>query len=136
VVYATIGVLAMREALGLGGTTTGPGGAMQNMGPQPQCRVLLIVLAAGLVGYALWNLVQGIMDPDQKGSDPDDILRRVGYVGSSVIHGGLAFIAAQSVPSSRHSPSSVRKIAWKTPWRRAPWLSNPHSTRSFSGWSD
>ena len=96
-VYATIGVLAMREALGLGGATTGPGGAMQSMGPQPQGGVLLIVLAAGLVGYALWKLVQGIMDPDQKGSDPDDILRRVGYVGSGVIHGGLAFIAAQSV---------------------------------------
>jgi hypothetical protein len=97
VVYATIGVLAMREALGLGGTTTGVGGAMRSMGPQPLGGVLLIVLAAGLVGYALWKLVQGIMDPDQKGYDPHGILRRFGYVGSGVIHGGLAFTAAQSV---------------------------------------
>src|SRR3712207_6830810 len=52
VVYATIGVLAMREALGLGGTTTGVGGAMRTMGPQPLGGVLLIVLAAGLAGYA------------------------------------------------------------------------------------
>ncbi len=97
VVYATIGVLAMREALGLGGATTGPGGAMRSMGPQPLGGVLLLILAAGLVGYALWKLVQGIMDPDQKGSRPHGILRRVGYVGSGVIHGGLAFTAAQSV---------------------------------------
>jgi hypothetical protein len=97
VVYATIGVLAMREALGLGGSTTGVGGAMRSMGPQPLETVLLIILAAGLAGYALWKLVQGIMDPDQKGSNPHGIVRRVGYVGSGVIHGGLAFTAAQSV---------------------------------------
>ena len=97
VVYATIGVLAMREALRLGGTTTGVGGAMRSMGPQPLGGLLLIVLAAGLAGYALWKLEQGIMDPDQKGSDPHGILRRVGFVGSGVVHGGLAFTAVQSV---------------------------------------
>jgi hypothetical protein len=58
---------------------------------------MLTLLAAGLAGYALWKLVQGIMDPDEKGSDAHGILRRIGYVGSGVIHGGLAFLAAQSV---------------------------------------
>jgi Domain of Unknown Function (DUF1206) len=97
VVYATIGVLAMREALGEGGSTSGPVGAMRSMGPNPLDGVLLLVLAAGLVGYAMWKLVQGITDPDDKGSDAHGILRRVGYVGSGVIHGGLAFTAAQSI---------------------------------------
>src|ERR687894_1007303 len=97
VVYATIGVLAMREALGEGGSTTGPVGAMRSMGPNPLDGVLLLVLAAGLVGYAMWKLVQGITDPDDKGSDAHGLLRRFGYVGSGVIHGGLAFTAAQSV---------------------------------------
>jgi hypothetical protein len=89
VVYLTIAVLAMREAVGLSGITTGPGDAMRSIGPQPLGGVLVVVLAAGLVGYALWKLVQGIMDPNQKGSDPHGILRRVGYAGSRVIHGGL-----------------------------------------------
>jgi hypothetical protein len=97
VVYATIGVLAMREALGEGGSTTGPVGAMRSIGPNPLDSVLLLVLAAGLVGYAMWKLVQGITDPDDKGSDPHGMLRRVGYVGSGLIHGGLAFTAAQSI---------------------------------------
>jgi hypothetical protein len=97
VVYATIGVLAMREALGEGGATTGPVGAMRSMGPNPLDGVLLLVLAAGLVGYAMWKLVQGITDPDDKGSDAHGLLRRVGYVGSGLIHGGLAFTAAQSI---------------------------------------
>ena len=97
VVYATIGVLAMREALGEGGSTTGPVGAMRGMGPNPMDGVLLLVLAAGLVGYAMWKLVQGITDPDDKGSGAHGLLRRVGYVGSGLIHGGLAFTAAQSI---------------------------------------
>ena len=97
VVYATIGVLAMREALGEGGSTTGPVGAMRSMGPNPLDGVLLLVLAAGLVGYAMWKLIQGITDPDDKGSDAHGLLRRVGYVGSGVIHCGLAFTAAQSI---------------------------------------
>jgi hypothetical protein len=97
VVYATIGVLAMREALGVGGATAGPVEAMRSMGPHPLDGVLLLVLAAGLLGYAAWKLVQGIMDPDDKGSGPHGLLRRVGYVGSGVIHGVLAFTAAQSI---------------------------------------
>jgi hypothetical protein len=97
VVYATIGVLAMREALGEGGSTTGPVGAMRSMGPNPLDGVLLLVLAAGLLGYAMWKLIQGITDPDDKGSDAHGLLRRVGYVGSGVIHCGLAFTAAQSI---------------------------------------
>ena len=97
VVYATIGVLALREDLGEGGATTGPIGAMRSIGPHPLDSVLLVVLAVGLVGYALWKLVQGIMDPDDKGSDAHGTLRRVGYVGSGLIHGGLAFTAAQSI---------------------------------------
>jgi len=97
VVYATIGVLAMREALGVGGATAGPVEAMRSMGPQHLDGVLLLVLAAGLLGYAAWKLVQGIMDPDDKGSDAHGILRRVGYVGSGLIHGVLAFTAAQSI---------------------------------------
>jgi hypothetical protein len=59
--------------------------------------VLLLVLAAGLVGYAMWKLVQGITDPDDKGSSAHGLLRRSGYVGSGLIHGGLAFTAAQSI---------------------------------------
>jgi hypothetical protein len=35
VVYLTIAVLAMREAVGLSGITTGPGDAMRSIGPQP-----------------------------------------------------------------------------------------------------
>jgi hypothetical protein len=96
-VYVVVGFLALREALGLGGETTGPSSAFRSIGSQPFGSLMVTLLAAGLAGYALWKLVQGIMDPDEKGSDAHGILRRVGYVGSGVIHGGLALLAAQSI---------------------------------------
>ena len=111
VIYATIGLLAMREALGVGGATTGVSGAMRSMGPHPLDSVLLLVLATGLVGYAMWKLVQGITDPDDKGSDAHGILRRVGYVGSGVIHGGLAFTAAQSIFGAEDTSEDAMALA-------------------------
>jgi len=97
VVYATIGLLAMMEALGMGGKTASPDGAMQSIGSRPLGGFLLVLLSAGLAGYALWKVVQGVMDPDGRGSDVQGLVRRVAYVGSGAIHGILAFTAAQTV---------------------------------------
>jgi Domain of Unknown Function (DUF1206) len=97
VVYAAIGFLSLREALGLGGRTTDPTGVMQMMATQPFGGAMLALLAAGLCCYALWKVVQGVTDPDGKGSDAHGIVRRVGYVGSGVIYGVLAYTAAQSI---------------------------------------
>ncbi len=96
-VYAAVGVLALREVTGSGGKSTGTSGAFQSIGTQPFGKVLLIVLALGLLCYALWKLVQGVMDPDEKGLDAHGLVRRAGYIGSALIHGGLAVTAAQEV---------------------------------------
>jgi hypothetical protein len=45
----------------------------------------------------MWKVVQGLADPDGKGSDAHGLARRVGYVGSGVIYGVLAYTAAQSI---------------------------------------
>jgi hypothetical protein len=97
VVYATIGLLAMLETLGMGGKTASPDGAMQSIGTQPLGGLLLVLLSVGLFGYAAWKVVQGVMDPDDRGADAHGVVRRVAYVGSGAIHGLLAFTAAQSV---------------------------------------
>ena len=96
-VYAAVGVLAAQVALGTGGKTTGTGGAVKSLGSQPFGKVMLFLLALGLVGYALWKLVQGIMDPDDKGSDIGGIVKRVAYGGSALIHLGIAFGALEEL---------------------------------------
>jgi hypothetical protein len=102
-VYVVIGFLALREALGAGGETTDPAGVMRSIGSKPLGGIMLGLLAAGLAGYALWKLVQGITDPDGKGSDTHGLLRRAGFVGSGLIHGVLAYTAAQSIVGAEDS---------------------------------
>lgn len=112
VVYAAIGVLAMLEALGMvGGKTASPDGAVKSIGSGPAGGFLLVVLAAGLFGYALWKVVQGVMDPDCKGNDAAGIVRRGAYVGSGIVHGALAYTAAQAVFGAEDSSEDAMAIS-------------------------
>src|SRR5438128_10242426 len=61
-VYATIGVLAGRAALGDGGKTTDTHGAIQSLGEGTFGQVVLVLVALGLTGYAVWRFIQGIVD--------------------------------------------------------------------------
>ena len=54
-IYAIIGILAIKLAFGAGGKTTDQQGAMQTVAHQPFGTVLLVLLAIGLGGYALWR---------------------------------------------------------------------------------
>ncbi len=97
IVYAIVGVLAAQAAFGTGGRTTGSSGALQEIVSQPFGRWLLGIVAVGLVGYALWRLVQAAMDTERKGSDAKGIGARLSYAVSGVIYGGLAWTAIQIV---------------------------------------
>jgi hypothetical protein len=61
-VYILVGVLALKVALGArGGRITDPGGALYVVLGQPFGHTLLIVLAAGLLTYALWQIVRAVV---------------------------------------------------------------------------
>lgn len=97
VVYAIIGVLAFRTAIGAGGQTSGSRGAIQEIAEQPFGQVLLILMAIGLLGYAAWRFIQAIKDPEGKGSDGEGIVKRIGYAVSGLIYASLSFYAASIV---------------------------------------
>lgn len=100
IVYTIVGVLAMQAALGTGGQTTGSSGALHQIVTQPFGTFLLGIVTVGLVGYALWRVVQAVTDADNQGSDASGIGKRIGYVVSGVLYGGLAWTAAQIVMGS------------------------------------
>jgi hypothetical protein len=95
VVYAVIGLLALQLVFGQGGEATGPEGALNTIGQQPFGRMLLAIMAVGLLGYALWRFVQAAVDPEHKGRDAKGLAQRAGYVASGLAYGALGVLAGR-----------------------------------------
>ncbi|WP_019503670.1 DUF1206 domain-containing protein [Pleurocapsa sp. PCC 7319] len=104
-VYSAIGILALLAAFGIGGETTDTTGALEEIATQPFGKILLALIAFGLVGYVMWRLVQAINDPQNKGTDAKGIITRLGYVLSGVSYAGVAANAALLAIGSSNSGS-------------------------------
>ncbi|HRW05740.1 MAG TPA: DUF1206 domain-containing protein [Caldilineaceae bacterium] len=99
-VYITIGALAVQVAIGSGGRTTGPAGALASLSHQPFGQILLILVAVGLFGYALWRFVQSWVDPEHEGSNAKGIVKRIGYAVSGIIYAAFGIEAVRLVLGS------------------------------------
>jgi hypothetical protein len=102
-VYIIIGLLAALAAFNRGGRTTDSQGAFKEILSQPYGQVLLGAVAVGLVGYALWCLVQAIKDTENNGSKAKGIVIRLGYGVVGLIHASLALTAVQLISGSHSS---------------------------------
>lgn len=94
VVYALVGLLAIQTAFGARGhQQTDTRTALQWVAEQSTA--LLWLLALGLFGYALWRVVQGTLDPENKGTDPKGLIQRTAMVASGLVYGSLALAAVK-----------------------------------------
>jgi len=111
VVYATIGVLALLAAVRVFQHTAGTQGAFIVLLSQPCGSVLVGLLSVGLAAYALWRIVQGVMDTDRAGSNLRGIASRrtrtfivrcaqVGHLARAVVFG---IVGAFLIEAALHS---------------------------------
>ncbi len=107
VVYLIIGFLALQLAFGQGGQATDQRGALHVIYDQPLGKILLVVVAIGLIAYALWSFIQAIFDTEAKGKDAKGIISRIGYGAVGVSYALLAFGALQLVLGSGNSGKST-----------------------------
>jgi len=94
VVYAVIAVLALKVAFGDGGgKTTNQQGALKTIAHGPFGKVLLIVVAIGLAGYAIWRLVRAALGhgPEQRDSGSD----RIAGLASGIVYAALCVTAVK-----------------------------------------
>lgn len=92
VLYAVIGILAIKVAVGARGDDPGREGALRTIAAQPFGRVLLAILALGLAGYAAWRFAQGLLDRDGEGGRAKALAKRAGNVAKGVWYGGLCVL--------------------------------------------
>jgi hypothetical protein len=94
-VYVLIGGLAARGALGAGGRTTDSGGALATIGSASYGKLLLGLIALGLLGYAAWRVIAAATDAEAKGSDGKGLAKRAAGAARGLLYVGLAVQAVR-----------------------------------------
>ena len=107
VIYAIIGILALKLALGDGGEATDQQGAMTTIAQQSFGEVLLILVAVALAGYALWRLVRAAVGHGAE--QRDDGTDRLAAVASGIAYAILCVTAVQILVGSSSSSGSTKQ---------------------------
>ena len=82
---------------------------------QPAGSTLLVVVASGLLCFALWRTAQGWLDADRLGADLKGVARRAVYGAAGLFYAGFALVAFSMV-FGLHTRSSERTIHDMTAW--------------------
>ncbi len=123
-VYVVMGILATKAAFGQGGGTTDSHGALLAIGQAPFGKVLLSVIAIGLLGYAAWQLVSAAMDAERRGNDPTGAGIRFGAGFRGLVYASLGIWTLNYVISnSAHRGNQARSLADKVmDWPGGRWI--------------
>ena len=126
IIYLIVGALAAVAAWGGGGKTTDSRGALTEILIAPFGKILLTVVAAGLVCYAAWRAAQAVLNADDHGRDLKGFTIRAGLGVSAVTHFGLALFALSLVfgwgGSGGEGGSEKEWTAWLLNQPFGPWL--------------
>lgn len=123
-IYGIVGVLAVKLAIGAGGKTTNQSGALKTVAHQPFGEVLLVLVAVGLAGYALWRLLHALLGHGPEKSD--STFDRIAALGSGLAYGVICAIAIKILlePGSGKgsSESASKATGGVLGWPAGVWL--------------
>ncbi len=108
--YGVVGGIALALALGAGSAPAAPNqqGALELIDRAPLGRVAMVVIAVGLLAYAVWKLAQGIVGEPLAG---DELFDRVSNTAGGVVYLGFFAIAVRVLAGSGSSGSSAPRHA-------------------------
>jgi hypothetical protein len=124
--YVVVAILAIRVAQGHSEARADKQGALQTVVRQPLGRVLILLLAAGFAGYALWRFVEAAVGPPDEDDPRKATFKRIGYAA----RGGLyTFFFAGAVRlflwSNQPTSSENAEVDWTARvlgWPGGTWL--------------
>ena len=120
-VYIVIGVLATKLAAGSGDANPSQQGALKAVAAEPFGKVLLILIAIGLAGYAFWRLVRALLGHGPEGADRG--LDRVAALASGVVYSVLCALAVEILLGSGGGSSNAKSAtAGALGWPAGTWL--------------
>lgn len=92
--YCVVALLAVRVAQGHREVDPDKQGALQTVVHQPLGRLLVLLLAVGFAGYALWRFVEAAVGPAGEPDSRKAKFKRVGYAARAALY---AFFSASAV---------------------------------------
>jgi hypothetical protein len=123
VLYGVVGLLAFLAAIGAGGRITDSDGALRAILTQPFGRTMLLVVAAGLFGYAAWRTLEGIVDSEGRGTELKDLAVRGSYVVRGLLHGFLGWKVLQLYRGVSVAGTSEKALVAETfTWPLGEWM--------------
>ncbi len=119
-VYAIIGVLALKLAVGGGGKLVDQQGAFHTVAHQPFGSLLLTLLAIGLGAYAFWRLVRAAIGHGPEGADHG--VDRIAALASGLVYAGLCVVAVRVLMGSAKTTSPDHATGGVLGWPAGRWL--------------
>lgn len=120
VLYGIVGIIAIGVAVGGGSDTKGQSGALTTLADSSGGKFLLVLLVAGLGGYALYRLIEVIVGPSGEDGAKAWVERGASVV-RTIVYGGLCFTAIQILAGSGggggggSSPSNLTQTILQQP---------------------
>jgi uncharacterized membrane protein YidH (DUF202 family) len=97
IVYCILGFLSFMAAIGFGGQKADKQNTVNFLYEQPFGKVILVLIAVGLLCYTAWRFIQAIKDTEHKGKDAKGAFARLRYTFSGLVYLGLAIYAIKIV---------------------------------------
>ena len=122
-IYAIIGILALKLAFGYGGKLTNQQGALHTVANQPFGKLLLTLVAIGLGGYSLWRLVRAWIGHGREGTDTG--FERVAALASAIAYGAICALAIEillGAGGGGSSGSPKKAAAGVFGWPAGAWI--------------
>ena len=92
--YGVVALLAVQVAYGHRDARADKQGALQTVVGQPLGRLLVLLLAVGFAGYALWRFVEAAVGPPDEPDRRKATFKRVGYAARAALY---AFFCGSAV---------------------------------------
>jgi hypothetical protein len=107
ITYGVIGALALALAAGAGsaGAAANQQGALQLIAGSVPGKAALVVIAAGLLAYALWKLTQGIFGSGPEGGGGSNLKDRVANIAGGAAYIGFFLVAVRVLAGSAGTSS-------------------------------
>ncbi|EAQ41713.1 DUF1206 domain-containing protein [Polaribacter sp. MED152] len=111
IIYSLVGILTFLAAIKYGGQVSGKNKVINFLEQQTFGKTLVLIIASGLLLYALWRFYSAFLDGKNEGSDKKGIVKRIGYFISGGIYTLLSIsIFTKSLGSSNSGKTDAAQM--------------------------